>query len=575
MKKEKNLLLIIITFIFIFIVLIHFLFQEKSVDTSNQNDKDVQKNNQLGKSVYYTAIFKEGRYIEPVRITTARVLDGNVTFKNGETMKENVHTRWAKDTLGIEIDTIWHTDTLEAFAIKIRLLLASNEELPDIIPTRDMGLAQELIDSGLFMPIDELFRTYASDIWKEAAAIDPNVWTPFMRDGLTYGIPVLDFTYNNDHILWIREDWLEKLELEVPTTMGELEKVLHAFTYLDPNGTKQHDTYGLAFSYRHDLEELSWIFGAYGTIPSFWHEDVLGNLTYGSVQPEMKDALRIISEWTKKGYVPKEASLLTWLDSAELFVTGRAGIISGPHWMPTWPLNELAKNIPGAKYKPIKIPAGPTGQAMRWGNDTYNGVILINKNMKHPDAFFVYQNYLFDNYANPIEGSPFEFGLAKDYDWTLVDGRPTTVPEKIPGGWANVTKYTLMFDGARIPDIYMSSLAKFHKGKKPETPFETIIHGKFPPAAWEAAAILLEQKDISTTDKFQGPPTKTMVDIWGFLEGLEKQMLTNIMTGSAEGDTFDEFVERWNSKGGQMIVQEVNEWYQETKYLERNKFLSK
>ncbi len=45
--------------------------------------------------------------------------------------------------------------------------------------------------------------------------------------------------------LWIRQDWLDNLKLEVPTTIEELEGSCAPFTEDDPDGNGQKDTYGL------------------------------------------------------------------------------------------------------------------------------------------------------------------------------------------------------------------------------------------------------------------------------------------------------------------------------------------
>ncbi|PAE14503.1 hypothetical protein CHH91_19120, partial [Virgibacillus sp. 7505] len=65
--------------------------------------------------------------------------------------------------------------------------------------------------------------------------------------------------------------------------------------------------------------------------------------------------------------------------AAELFTSGRAGIIAGPHWMPDWPLSELKQNVEGAEYQAYDIPSGPDGQKGRsTGISSHNGAVMIN-----------------------------------------------------------------------------------------------------------------------------------------------------------------------------------------------------
>src|SRR5690606_4704855 len=115
--------------------------------------------------------------------------------------------------------------------------------------------------------------------------------------------------------------------------------------------------------------------------------------------------------WMDKGYMSKEAALYGPDEAAADFTSGKAGIIFGAHWMPGWPLNELEQNVPGATYDVYPLPAGPDGKIGRAAQRGGEGALLISKDFKHPDAFFVYQNYLFDHFADPQVGGEFEHGF--------------------------------------------------------------------------------------------------------------------------------------------------------------------
>lgn len=113
-----------------------------------------------------------------------------------------------------------------------------------------------------------------------------------------------------------------------------------------------------------------------------WNEKPDGTLAYGSVQPGVKPALGKLRDWVDKGYIHKEAALMDETKAAALFTSGRAGIIAGPHWMTLFPLADLMKNVPGAKFKAYTLPKGPDGKQGRKGNLNFSGSVLINKNAK-------------------------------------------------------------------------------------------------------------------------------------------------------------------------------------------------
>ena len=64
-----------------------------------------------------------------------------------------------------------------------------------------------------------------------------------------------------------RQDWLTKLNLQVPTTVDEYYNVATAFASQDPDGNGKKDTY--AFGGINGVEDLrltDHIFGAYGIL---------------------------------------------------------------------------------------------------------------------------------------------------------------------------------------------------------------------------------------------------------------------------------------------------------------------
>ncbi|MEK3901765.1 MULTISPECIES: extracellular solute-binding protein [unclassified Paenibacillus] len=537
----------------------------------NADNKKAEGDNKPAASedAMYSAPFENGKYTEPVTISTVFPIASSLKFKNGENIENNVHTKWAKDTLGIDIKYLWTvSDQNNAYETKLRLMLTSGEKMPDIISFRGSpSLISDLIDSGQFTDAGELFDKYASDIYKKAMAEEPTVWNPYMRDGKRMGIPILENAYNNDPVMYIREDWLKKLNLKAPTNLAELETVLDAFTNQDPDGNGKKDTTGLAVGFKNNLNtwmsESGWIFGMFGAMPNQWNKTADNKLAYGSVQPEMKEGLATMQKWMKAGYISSESGLYDENKATEAFTAGKAGIIVGPYWMTGWPLPDLQKNVPGAVHKAYPLPAGPDGKVGRHGTKIASGAVLINKDMEHKDAFFVYQNYLFDNWANP-DSTTFVNGFAKGYDYDIAEDGTVLKEQdtdKIPGGWVDAIRYTLTYDGAIIPNLMMNTLAKLAGGAEPANQYEKNLSERIPEQIL-AAKIIIDQKDSVMPEMFTGTPTETQLSRGDMLEKLEKEILNKIIYDKASVDEFDTFVEKWKTTGGDKVTDEVNEWYE-------------
>lgn len=120
---------------------------------------------------------------------------------------------------------------------KVATMLAG--DLPDVF----LGLLNDtmiLQNPSLFVTTEDLIETYCPNIYATYEA-EVEGWRTFLTypDGHMYGLMAnYRAAYNNsiDGTMWIRKDWLDNLELEVPTTLAELEEVLIAFRDGDPDG---------------------------------------------------------------------------------------------------------------------------------------------------------------------------------------------------------------------------------------------------------------------------------------------------------------------------------------------------
>lgn len=132
-------------------------------------------------------------------------------------------------------------------------------------------------------------------------------------------IPVLG-TYKDSQTingfigLTLRKDWLEKLNLEVPTTIDELTEVLRAFKNGDPNGNGVADE--IPFSAEGIRSPYHYLSAAFGS-STLMMRDTNGKTVYGPIQPGFKDFLETMHMWYEEGLLDNEyiASDRATLDS--------------------------------------------------------------------------------------------------------------------------------------------------------------------------------------------------------------------------------------------------------------------
>ncbi|WP_020618470.1 extracellular solute-binding protein [Paenibacillus daejeonensis] len=530
--------------------------------------------------------FKDGKYDPPISLTTVVGLDQNAAvFKKGESMEDNVHTRLVKERLGIDLKYDWVvTNTNDAYKTKLRLMLSSGEKMPDVVRYRgDMETVNLLLDSGQFMAVDELIEQYAGDLYKEGLELDPTIWYPITRDGKKMALPILDYAYNGNQTMFIREDWLRKLNLEAPKTLDELEVVMDAFVNQDPDGNGKKDTLGLATGFKNGfntwMTDIGFVFGAYGALPGSWNPGEDGTLVHGSVEPKAKEALLRLRDWMSKGYISQDSALKDEVGGSEMFTKGQAGIMVGPNWIPAWPLPDLEVNVPEAEYKAYPLPTGPDGIAGAAGNNPpVNGYLFINKNAKHPEAVLHYYNFFFDNLANPEPDSEFALGFAEGYDYAVLDDGTVirdnnTAKEHaelfpdvdLNNSLPNPFFYTLTYEGARIPTLYADSMVKAAEGGELVTPYEKMEVGGRKEQNIHAMKVIMDQLDVYHKNYYMGPLTDTMQSKNELLSKLVNEAYNKIIYSQSPPEEFDKMSDSWHKSGGEQITKEVNEWYEEVK----------
>ena len=218
---------------------------------------------------------------------------------------------------------------------RISLAIASND-LPDAMVVNAVELRQ-LVEAGQIADLTKVYEQYASPDIKtiientNGAALDAVTF-----DGKIMALPGVQANADGIHLLWIRQDWLDKLNLEPPTTMAELEDVARAFVEDDPDGNGQRDTIGITgpesggklyanfLESKNNLYGFDAIFSAHDSFPGYWLEGEDGSPVYGSILPETREALASLRDLYSKGLIDPEMGVRNKAD--EPIIAGKSGM---------------------------------------------------------------------------------------------------------------------------------------------------------------------------------------------------------------------------------------------------------
>lgn len=514
-----------------------------------------------GETAAATAPSAAGDCGEVTTITTAKALRDYEILQNGDTPDNNPITRWALRSLCVKQTNAWMVkDVDNALSERIRAALIGGEQLPDVVFLTNHELPSllgDLVQAGAIEDIAAAFDRYASARVREAYSRYPDAWKTVTLNGRRWGLPQLSDGKLGDPVLWIRQDWLEALGLEAPRTLSELEKVMYAFTYGDPDRNGQDDTIGLALAGQTGLNawmgDASFLFGAYGDQPSQWNRGADGSLSYGSVQPSVKQALARLADWYKAGYLAPDFGTHDVNEAAALASSGTAGIISGPGWMGGWPLGEGV--APDVNFKPYPYPSGDDGRAGRLGTRPSYGAYLFRAGFEHFDKIFAYYDEVFGALTED-PSSAFAYGYGEGYDYIMQDGQPVY---EFDGVTSSIGNFLLVAPGSVPTPAGSESIeARVYRGQV-SSPYERKLAVTSSERYLEGRLVAEAQPELSRPEQFVGPYTKTMLLSWRRLSQLEHDAYLRIVYGEDPPAAFDAFADEWYAGGGSAIVREVNE----------------
>lgn len=197
---------------------------------------------------------------------------------------------------------------------QFNLMMASGQ-YADIIETNwlsgyyEGGPAKALKD-GVIIPLNDMLDENAPNL-KKVLDENPEWRKQVVTDeGDIYAFPFL----RSDPALQvfggavIRQDWLDTLGLEMPTTIDEWHTVLQAMKTKDPNGNGQADEWAFSPWYgtlRGGFNTTQAFVGAWGVTTGFYQDN--GTVKFGPMQPEFKEFLATMVQWQQDGLVDPDS----------------------------------------------------------------------------------------------------------------------------------------------------------------------------------------------------------------------------------------------------------------------------
>lgn len=354
---------------------------------------------------------------KPLQVSVEVFDRGNCPSSEG-TMESNRWTKWISQQSGVNVT--WVPVPRATETTKIQALFAAGNA-PDLVYEYGSGLINTLQQQGVLQPIDNYINKYSTS-YKSYINKHPELKAFTQIDGKTYSfVSERDLTSIAVHAMYIRQDWLTKLGLKMPTTDQELLDVAKAFVDKDPDGNGKADTVGISFGSAFNtvgsdgiIEEM------YGTGVDFLENGkyYIHNTTMFD-SPRFKDAWQFRKTCYDEHIIdPEYVTDTQFAKENQYLATGKAGIYMGS-WDIHLMYRQLLANVPTADLEPIPLLSTKYGKFALYQNSPLNRCVAMNKNCKNPEAAVKFMDWLIGKGATTLQ-SGFEGQNYKTVNGTKV-----------------------------------------------------------------------------------------------------------------------------------------------------------
>ncbi|TNJ63958.1 extracellular solute-binding protein [Paenibacillus hemerocallicola] len=329
---------------------------------------------------------------------TASIYDrGNIPAEEGTPIK-NRWTDWLNQNGPTDVKFV-SVPRAESEK-KLNLLFASGGA-PDLIfefsaPFKNQAYAQKQL-----MPLDEPIAKYSKE-YKALLEKYPALKKLGMKDdGKLYGLGYVA-PLDTNHVLYVRADWLKKLNLEVPETTEDMYKVIKAFADNDPDGNGKKDTFGI---------NLSFVGGQIVHAMFGYSEFGINNGNYVHQWDRAAAAYTFKKQLYDNGLVDKDFLTDSNGEKAQQdFVNGKLGIFGangGANALGYKVFESFKKNNPSGEIIAIPLPKSSFGQFSPAINPPIFITTVVNAAAKDPEAIMKYVDFL----VKESTGNTLKYGL--------------------------------------------------------------------------------------------------------------------------------------------------------------------
>lgn len=483
----------------------------------------------------------EGNASGPKVAISVSMFDRGAVAADEGSYENNRWTKWINENAPAAVK--WVPVPRNEAQTKLNTLIASGSA-PDLMWDFDRNYIAQLANNGAIQPIDEYIEKYSTS-YKKYLNEHPELKSYLNVDGKMYAVASVrgpEAIANQG--IWIRQDWLDKLNLKAPTTIEELIDVARKFRDEDPDGDNKKDTVPIVFN----VSGNNIMRSLFQTHENQWYLNG-DQLEFGRVNDRTKDYLAFQKQLFDEGLIDKEyITDKNFQRAAQFWTTGKAGIYLGS-WNMENEFMDLKKNVPTAKMTALEPVASKYGKTGLYQETPANIYVTFNSQMKEDkiEAAIKYLDWMLDEGWKPLK-----FGV-EGVHYKLVDGIPQTIDAaKFKQEVAYASEYAVVNQYALQPEWFATMAAS------------DALSQEY--AKEKANSLSVAMKNEYRRDIAYNPSLPEVSELIATFAPIAVQIETKVVTGSTTPEAgMEEIRKEWNRLGGENVEKLVNEWYQANK----------
>ena len=503
-----------------------------------------------------------GKYPELVTYTLGQMKGtNNSNLPEGQTYEDNAYTRYLKKTLNVQNKNIF-MESEERYDEALNILV-KDRNLPDIFLVSDRETLEELVENDLIEDLTEVYKSCASDKIQEMyESYGKELLASGTFDGKLFALPETAID-DGSQLLWLRRDWMEQLGVKEPKTLAEALSVIRAFQENRMGAEEGEDPVGLVcdpglvgtVSTSYSVDSVFEMFGAY---PQQWIKNADGEIVYGSLTEETKEALGYLRELYKQGILDPDFALRAQNNIRDLVVNGKCGAFFGLWWTPNNPLMDEYRKNKETDWEPYYLTADAKRTVEVYSTFWDSKYVVVRKGYEHPEIVMKILSVLFDYSRYEAEDAD----EVNSYFALNVD--PTARPLMINVDYNEATYMVTRHirealyspgDAKTREDLSAIEVSYFDACRK-------YLGAEVPSVeAWAAYKSRISAVGLLVDANYHAPEKKYLGDGDGeipqTLRSLEKKAFIQIIMGKKPVSSFDSFVEEWYRKGGDSLTERV------------------